>query len=352
MTAQAETVAELRHRYRRDLAPGVERFFEPRRVTCPWCSSDRLRERLRTTDLIQHKPGTFVVEECRACGHRFQNPRLTPEGLDFYYRDFYDGLGARTADLIFRSPGSEARHRAVARSVAPFTDPRRWLDVGTGHGHFPKVAKEVFPRTAFDGLDLGEGVETAAREGRIEEAHRGSFTELADGMAGHYDVVSMHHYLEHTPDPRRQLTAARTALRPGGLLLVEVPNPESAYATLLGRWWLPWFQPQHLHLIPSRNLRGAVCELGFTVVTTERGAAHQPVDLAAAVALRMFDLMPRGDAPWHPGPPTALARSLRTAVLAAALPAVAAAYGLDRLVAPVARRAGLSNAYRLVARRD
>ena len=33
----------------------------------------------------------FTLEQCGDCGHVFQNPRLTPEGLEFYYRDFYDG---------------------------------------------------------------------------------------------------------------------------------------------------------------------------------------------------------------------------------------------------------------------
>ena len=79
--------------YQAELADGVERFLEPRRNTCPWCGSEDLSVRLRTGDLIQRKPGRFTLEQCGACGHIFQNPRLTPAGLDFYYRDFYDGLG-------------------------------------------------------------------------------------------------------------------------------------------------------------------------------------------------------------------------------------------------------------------
>ncbi|MGW1199494.1 class I SAM-dependent methyltransferase [Streptomyces sp. NPDC002536] len=352
MTTRAETIAALRPRYQHDLASGVERFFGPRRSTCPWCESDRLRERVRTPDLLQGKPGVFVIDRCCACGHHFQNPQLTEEGLEFYYRDCYDGLGEEAAQRLLGSPGGRKRHRAVARSVRPFSDPGRWLDVGTGYGYFPQAAKEIFPATVFEGLDQGEGAEVAVKEGRIERALRDSFTELAPTVAGEYDVVSMHHYLEHTPDPRAQLLAAHTALRPGGLLHIEVPDPESAFAGLLGRWWVPWFQPQHLHLMPIANLRQALEESDFTVVEAERAAAHWPVDLAGAALFLLSRLMPCDDAPWHPHPPSATARRVRKLMWGSAVPVLLALYGLDVVTGPLARRTGFSNAYRLLARRN
>jgi hypothetical protein len=75
--------------YQTELARGVGRFLEPRRDTCPWCGSTDLSVRLWTSDLTQRKPGRFTLEQCGTCRHIFQNPRLTPAGLDFYYRDFY-----------------------------------------------------------------------------------------------------------------------------------------------------------------------------------------------------------------------------------------------------------------------
>ncbi|MCD9195296.1 class I SAM-dependent methyltransferase [Streptomyces albireticuli] len=351
MTTRAEHIATLRPGYQQDLASGTGRFFEPRQEVCPWCGSNRLRERLRTTDLLQHKPGTFVIDRCLTCGHHFQNPRLSEQGLEFYYRDCYDGIGREHAEKLLGASGSRQHHRAAAESMRHLVDPERWLDVGTGYGYFPEAARQVFPKTTFHGLDQGEGVTFAEAEGRIDQALRGLFTHLAPSRAGQYDVVSMHHYLEHTPDPRAELRAARTALAPGGLLQIEVPDPESAYSRMLGRWWLPWFQPQHLHLMPCRNLREALGDAGFTVVNVERRVPHRPVDLAAAVALRLSHLMPRDDAPWHPRPPSTTARRVRKLARTGGLPAVVAAYALDLSFGPVARRTSFSNAYRLLARR-
>ncbi|MFB6679636.1 class I SAM-dependent methyltransferase [Streptomyces sp. NPDC056390] len=356
MTPTTEAVAERRPAYLTELAQGTDRFHEPRRSDCPWCGSGRLRTRLRTTDLLQHKPGSFVVDQCRACSHSFQNPRLTPEGLAFYYRDFYDGLNAghsaRLLNAQHSARRSARRHRAAARTLLALIEPESWLDVATGQGHFPAAAKEVHPYTAFDGLDAGAAVEEGRRAGRVEEAHRGTLTELAPALAGRYDALSMFHYLEHATDPREELKAARTVLRPGGHLLVEVPDPESRYAKLLGKWWVSYFQPQHLHLIPMDNLSRELERLGYTVVATDRREAHVPLDLTAGLALFLGHWLPSADAPWRSKAPTPLQRGLRTALTYAVVPLVAAAYAADQLLAPLAGRTRFANAYRVVARKN
>lgn len=197
--------------------------------------------RVRMPDLLQAKPGRFTLEECRHCGHVFQNPRLTPEGLDFYYRDFYEGLGGEGAALVLGRMSATYRDRAEL--LRPFTTPRNWLDVGTAGGHFCNTARGVWPATRFDGLDMGEGVHEAARRGWIDTAYQGQFPDLADRLADRYDTVSMHHYLEHTRDPLAELDAAVKVLASGGHLLIELPDPESRISRLLGPHWLPWFQP-------------------------------------------------------------------------------------------------------------
>ncbi len=349
---RSERVAARRARYLEDLAQGLERFFEPRQTACPWCNSSCLCRRVRTTDHVQCKPGTFVLDQCCSCRHVFQNPRLNADGLDFYYRDCYDGLGEATMARLASSPLAVRLYRTRARALLPFGRPSRWLDVGTGHGHFCAAARKIHPDTEFDGLDRGEGVELAARSGRIARAHRGSLIGLAGQLADGYDAVSMYHYLEHTIFPRQELAAAHTALRPGGHLLIEVPDPQSVSARLLGRWWGPWLQPQHLHLMPVDNLCGALTEQGFTVVATNRRDAHIPTDLTSAAVNVLKSVLPSEDLPWLPTRPGPLSRGIRATSLLAAAPALLTLVGVDLLLAPLARRTGFANAYRVVARRD
>ncbi|MEU4995187.1 class I SAM-dependent methyltransferase [Streptomyces sp. NPDC021622] len=236
---------------------------------------------------------------------------------------------AAQAEKVLAAPHSAARrHRARARAMGRFTEPESWLDIDTGHGDFPAAAKEVHPYTAFDGLDRTERVEWGRAAGRVEEAHRGLLTDLAPKLAGRYDALSMFHYLERSADPRIELIAARTVLRPGGHLMIEVPVPESRYARLLAKGWI---RPEPHHRIPATALRRELESLGYTVVAADRREPHIPLDLTAGLAVTL-------------GRIRAAARL--------AIPLLAAAALADRLLAPVVSRTRFSNAYRIIARRN
>ena len=94
--------------------------------------------------MIQCKAGMFRVDTCDECGTNFQNPQLTAEGLAFYYRDFYDGSGEMDTEMMFSADWPLYQRRA--HLVDGFAVPRRWLDVGGGHGHFCLVASSGAPR--------------------------------------------------------------------------------------------------------------------------------------------------------------------------------------------------------------
>ncbi|MGV4985057.1 class I SAM-dependent methyltransferase [Streptomyces sp. NPDC001709] len=307
-------------------------FLEPRRENCPWCGSARLRTRVRVRDPLRQRRGTFAVDRCRDCGHTFQNPRLTAEGHAFFHRDVYERQLEKFTARVLSAAAVRHRHRALAHKLSALAEPESWLDVGTGHGGFPEAAKEFFPYTSFDGLDPTARVRQAQLEERVEEAHHGYLATpgMAARLRARYDVVSMFRHIEHTPDPRAELRAALTVLRPGGHLVVEAADPRCAFATLLGRRWLPYGQPRHLHLLPPGNLRAELETLGCTILVTDRHSPHIPYDLSGAVALALA--------------PLPLVRT-------AAAPALAAASALDHILAPLVRRSPFSNAYRIVARK-
>ena len=345
--AASTDAAARRADYDELIAGGLERFYEPRRETCPVCESRDLALHMRHGDLFQHKPGVFELDRCRACRHVFQNPRLSIAGLDFYYKDFYDGLGESGMELIFGFGAQPYLDRARMVRAASTESPRRWLDVGAGHGHFCIAARDELPTTHFDGLDLSESIDEAKRRGWIETAYRGLFPELAPQLAGRYDAVSMSHYLEHTLDPRAELEAAHTALADRGCLMIEVPDPEFALGKLLRRYWLPWFQPQHLHFLSVANLDRLLRERGFTPVEWHRGQAHQRVDFFFASWLFLDRLAPPRRLPWRWR--GAFAGAWRTVVWTMGAPLIVAAIFVDNLIGPLLSRGRVSNTYRVVA---
>jgi SAM-dependent methyltransferase len=344
-------LAAAREYYEPVLARGMDSLFEPRRTTCPWCNSPVLRVRLRSKDLIQRKPGRFTVEECRSCGHLFQNPRLSLDGLEFYYRDFYDGLGAELAEYVF-DLGRES-NLSRARSVLAHTEPGNWLDVGTGRGHFPLHAREVLPGTCFDGLDLSDGVDDAVRLGRIRTGHRGLFPELAPKITGAYDVVSMHHYLEHTREPRAELDALAQVVRAGGHAEIEMPDVSSVFGRVFRSWWAPWFQPQHQHFIPLANLLGALTERGFRTLVVHRYEAHAPVDVMYALIFLITRAAPDPKQPWAPPREAAWQRRRHELAWSTVFPAASKlASAVDHTISRLLRVLDAGNAYRIVARKE
>ncbi|MFJ3233114.1 class I SAM-dependent methyltransferase [Streptomyces sp. NPDC086787] len=331
------------------MSTAVGRFLEPRSAECPWCASTKLRVLLRSPDVVQQKPGLFTLEECGSCRHVFQNPRLTSEGLEFYYRDCYDGYQEALRERMFKL--QQATYQGRIAFLGGHTTPRAWLDVGAGHGHFCRAARTRWPDAAFDGLDFGDGIDKAVERGWVDRAHRGAFPDMAPDLTGRYDVVSMHHYLEHTVDPFAELEAAARVLRPGGHLLIEVPDPEWPLSRAMGWRWNPWGQPQHLHMFPIRNLRRALHDKGLHLVAQQRGAAHQVgADILMTTVRAWNTLLPDPDAPWLPRRGTRY-RLVRKASFAVQAPTLALAGFLDVLVLLAARTANLGNAYRVLARK-
>src|SRR5690606_25995883 len=190
----------------------------------------------------------------------------------------------------------------------------------------------------------------AAQRGWIDRAYRGMFPDVAPELADQFDVVSMHHYLEHTREPAEELDAAVTALRPGGLLMIEVPDPESPTGRVLGRYWMPWLQPQHQQFISIGRLEEALTERGFTVLDRYRAKPMPAMDTVAAGWFAAGHLVPRPWMPWRRRP-TIADRAVRVATLAAAIPATTAAALAAQVRIPHDEDTP-GSAYRVLARLD
>jgi len=344
---QAQDKAD-RDTYAALVADGLAPFFEPEAVACPLCGSEDLNDHLSVPDFYQGKPGRFRLRRCGDCRHIFQDPRLSARGLAYYYRDAYDGRNASGMDVLFGSytqPYSDRVEMVTRHHVV-----RRWLDVGCGHGHLCARGQVMLPDARFEGLDFGESVQTALARGWVHAAHRGLFPACAPDMVGAYDVVSMSHYLEHTTNPRAELDAAYTVLAPGGVMMIELPDPDSPWAKWLGRLWMPYFQPQHLHLLSTINLASLLREAGFQPVQWETGVAHQGSDLVLSAYTFLRWLSPPLDAPWRPIA-RPLARIWAAMVWTPGTLLLLLAALADWMLRPLGKRLHHASAFRVLARR-
>ena len=80
-----------------------------------------------------------------------------------------------------------------------------------------------------------------------------------------YDVVTIWHVLEHVEAPEHYIQRIFRILKPGGKLLIEVPNYNSWTRRRTGFYWLGLDLQYHLYFFTPSALSQMVCQHGFSV---------------------------------------------------------------------------------------
>jgi predicted SAM-dependent methyltransferase len=162
---------------------------------------------------------------------------------------------------------------------------------------------------------------------------------------GSLDAVTMWHVLEHLDDPARALSRIRRWLRPGGALLVGVPNLASAQAWLGGSRWYHLDVPRHrVHFTPA-GIRSLLRAVGFEPVRTHHVLAeHNPFGMWQSLVSRgtrnpsyLYNLLKR-NAPLRAGDLAITVIALPLAPVAVLAELLAGVAGRGGTIAVLARR--------------
>jgi len=231
--------------------------------------------------------GRFRLVQCPQCGLIRQNPHLSWESLKDYYPEDYSPYTKiieterSTARRMDRRYGMWKRLRALER----FQPGGRLLDVGCGTGVFLGEAQRS-GRWELMGVEPSPQAAAYAQEALGISVLAQRFGE-ADLPAGHFDAITMWNVLEHLDSPIRDLRRAYQLIRPGGWLVLAIPNVDGSGAKLFGRYWMGWDLPRHLYLFPKKQLRRILGEIGFDWVDARCIAGgHSSLDLSIEFLLR------------------------------------------------------------------
>ena len=254
-------------------------------MPCKLCGADQFRPWLvGVPQLGSRTPSRFAIERCEGCGLLQTRPEPSPEELREAYGSAYTWKSNTGLVSMLESLYRQVLVRCdQARSVqfaARLANGKDILDIGCGDGLLISEARRA-------GL-LAYGIDRpdAPLWSECDPAWRSAGDiEALDLPSGRWDIVSLFQVAEHLRDPLGVLTKIHSWLRPGGVLVLQVPNAASAQASLLRRRWSAFDVPRHLvHWTPA-TLTRALQQTGYEVVVIRYASLR---DNGPALASSLF----------------------------------------------------------------
>jgi O-antigen chain-terminating methyltransferase len=182
----------------------------------------------------------------------------------------FDALYAAFEDA-FRGPPDVMRRRLAlylpaVREAQAGAPTRPVLDLGSGRGEWLTLLREEGLEAR--GVEINALTAHASRDAGLDVATADLFAHLKTTADASLGAVTSFHVIEHIAfEALVQLLAqAHRTLKPGGLLLLETPNPEN---TVVGSCNF-YADPTHRRPIPPETLAFLVRNAGFGAVTIRR----------------------------------------------------------------------------------
>jgi SAM-dependent methyltransferase len=240
----------------------------------------------RSTDRLYGTTDEFFgVVECGGCRLIRLHPWPDADELRRYYPENYwfapeASIAARLEDryrrFVLRDHVNfvlSALNGAVAGPV---------LDVGCGGALFGRLLREANRQCL--GLDFSHQAAT------VGSKHNGVPVVVADLSTAPFPrasfaAITMFHVLEHLYHPAAYVKAAAECLKPGGKLIVQVPNAASWQFKLFRQSWNGIDIPRHLIDFRARDIDALLARCGFEVLRHKYFSLRDnPAGLATTLA--------------------------------------------------------------------
>ena len=201
------------------------------------------------------------VLRCTNCGHGISMPPLPDVGFLYENRESQDyqpdatGLSRAIKEVAFRSQAKKLLRQIGAANG-------RILDYGCGSGQFTRVLAHIAQGVEVVGADMHPD-----RPRELGDVAYFAPSELSRHK-GSFDAVIALHVLEHDDDAGGLLATIAGYCRPGGKLVIEVPNIDCVWNRLFGKYWDAWYLPYHRQHFTKVSLLKLMRRHGLRVEST------------------------------------------------------------------------------------
>jgi 2-polyprenyl-6-hydroxyphenyl methylase/3-demethylubiquinone-9 3-methyltransferase len=189
---------------------------------------------------------------------------------------WHDSIASAFRDGYARSSGFRDRLRAWGTLIERYAQPGDLvIDAGCGAGTLSFEAARIAAHV--DGID---GAERMIDLARAEAEERGvanvsfevALFETLSDRAGRYDLALCSSVLEYLPDLATEIARLMLLLRPGGRLILSLPNGRSRYRRFEALAWRLTGRPRYYryvrHVPSSTEVREILRQLGLNVLET------------------------------------------------------------------------------------
>lgn len=194
---------------------------------CPLCNGTRLT-------LWESSTSGYSVQaqrvRCKSCSLVFSNPQASEARLEHFYQHVYFSQNDLKGRYFSASSEAELRLKADEEldSIEQALPTKgRLIDVGAAAGYFLLQAR-------LRGWDV-EGIEMSAKAAAAarRQGLRMHVARLEDLRLGRrFDALHCAHTIEHVKDPIDFCRRLGKLVKPGGRLLLEVPNRQALWPQL------------------------------------------------------------------------------------------------------------------------
>ena len=215
------------------------------------------------------------VHRCAGCRFEYIAPRPTPQET----AGFYDIGGYYTQGDFGKAPPVDApgplsrlRNHLAWRfdrgdqliDVVTRRLPQGASIVDVGSGDGSQLA--LLSQRGFRMTGVERDTKSVSLQGGQAQVFEGSAEALPDQLPREsFDAVMFKQVLEHLADPVHALRNAARLLKPGGVMVVEVPNNESAIARQSGLSWEHMDVPRHINFFTLDTLQATARGAGLAV---------------------------------------------------------------------------------------
>jgi len=230
----------------------------PNELNCPICKSEKCTQFI-STHAMMHKPNEerYNFSKCKGCKSVFLKNPVQEKEISRYYTESYlpyrgSGAWGKFRSFVDNHDVKLDRKRAkfvshLVKNMQTF----RILDVGCGDPSFLNIVQQKM-KADCTGIDFSdEGWKN--EEYLLLDLIKSPFKDFQPNEP--YDIITMWHYLEHDYNIHETAEKLYKSLKPGGKLIIEVPDYKSLTARRQKEFWQGWHSPRHLTLFSNKGFR-------------------------------------------------------------------------------------------------